>query len=547
MIIQRPRQIALIAILAVAATLASRAYGQATSYASESAAMGPGGFVVNFDVLWTCDDDPRGTAGAPGRIDLVDGSGNLVGQVIATAANGTPSVSVNGAGTITNARASIHLDGAGGTPADGILHATWTVPFLGSGSYTFRFWFRQSFVHGNPLSVISTDALNAGGGGPVGNAPTPTPTPPPQPPAVTLSPPPSATVFQQVGIGAAAQAPPNGNPLASVVIDVSEDGGITWVRIDSNSHPSNPADSERVSYAFGAAGTATLRATATDSTGLAGSAQGTLAVGKAGQPAVAITPASAAVTAGQSIGFAASGGATGNYAWAGAASGQGSSQTVTFSAPGTYTVTVVDSGSANYNPSAAASATVSVTAAFFTLSITASAGGSVSGGGSYPPNALATAAASAGPGNAFAGWTGDATGAAPTLSVVMNSNKSVMAHFTPLLSQTISFVPPGSVTTRALPFTLVATASSGLPVALALDSGPVALAGSVVTPSGSPGEVAITATQPGNAAYLPAQPVVIVFAIGSPPPGVLLTDDSAETKRTDKTTRTTSFRSGPAD
>jgi hypothetical protein len=129
----------------------------------------------------------------------------------------------------------------------------------------------------------------------------------------------------------------------------------------------------------------------------------------------------------------------------------------------------------------------------------------------------------------------------------MNSNRSVMAHFTPLLSQTISFVQPGPITTRALPFTLVATASSGLPVALALDSGPAALTGNVVAPAGTPGEVEITATQPGNAAYLPAQPVLISFAIGPPPPGVLLTDDSAETKRTDKTTRTTSFRSGPED
>ncbi|HMD60207.1 MAG TPA: hypothetical protein VKG78_02185 [Opitutaceae bacterium] len=538
----RALRLALWAVLAAAASPVSRADGQAGPYTSEPFTMGPGGVVLNFDVHWTCDDDPAGTVSAPGRIDLVDPSGSLAGQVLATAANGAPSVSVSGAGSISNATASIHLDGAGGTPADGNMKAKWTLPFLGPGTYTFRLWFSQRFVAGNPLSTISTLALNAGGGGPVGGVP-----PPPFPPTVSLAPPLAATVFQRVGIGASASRAPGGNPLASVVLDVSSDGGNTWIRIDSDSSPSNPADSESIPYAFGAAGAATLRATATDTSGLAASAQATVAVGKANQPAVSITPQSATLTAGQSAAFAASGGATGNYTWAGAASGPGASRTVPFPAPGTYAVIVVDSGDANYNPSAAASASVLVQAAFYTLSVSATAGGSVSGGGSYPPGAQATAAATAAPGSAFSGWTGDATGSTPALSVLMSSNKAVMAHFTSLLPQTISFTAPGPVTTRALPFALLASASSGLPVAFALNSGPAALVNGIVTPAGSPGEVTVTATQTGNAVYLPAQPVSVSFAIGLPPPGVLLTDDSAATKRTDRMTRTTSFRSGPAD
>jgi hypothetical protein len=137
-------------------------------------------------------------------------------------------------------------------------------------------------------------------------------------------------------------------------------------------------------------------------------------------------------------------------------------------------------------------------------------------------------------------------GASPTLLVLMNSSKSIMANFAPLLAQTISFVPPGAITTRTPPFAVVATASSGLPVLIALDSGPATFAADVVTPTGTVGEVALTATQAGNAQYLPAPPVTISFAIGSPPPGVLLLDDSSTTKRTDKETRTTSFRSGPS-
>lgn len=531
-------RIALRAALCLAATLVRPASAQDTRFTSEPVRMGPGGFALDFDVLWTCDDDPRGTTSAPGRVDLVDGAGNLVGQVAVTAARGTPQASVTGAGTVSNLTASINLLGAGGTPADGIAHATWTVPDLGPGPYTFRLWFSQSSVRGNPLSTVSTQVLVAGGG-PLGGTQAP--------PSVTLSAPGSATVFQRVTVAAAASAAPGGSPLASVAIDVSLDNGATWARIDANPRPSSPADSESVSYALAAVGSATLRATATDAAGLVGTSQATIAVGKADQPAVAITPASATVAAGASIVFSASGGATGNYTFGGAASGQGPVQRVAFPAPGAYRVTVFDSGNADYNPSPAASASVAVQVPFYTLSVSASAGGSVSGGGNYPPGALAAAAASADPGNAFAGWTGDATGPSPTLLVLMDANKSVLAHFTPLLAQTISFAAPRSVTTRTPPFALAASASSGLPVTLALDSGPATLTGAVLAPSGSAGEVTVTATQPGNAVYLPAQPVVVSFAIGPPPPGVLLTDDSAATRRSDKVTRTTSFRCGPPD
>jgi Divergent InlB B-repeat domain len=213
---------------------------------------------------------------------------------------------------------------------------------------------------------------------------------------------------------------------------------------------------------------------------------------------------------------------------------------------GTYVVSVVDSGNANYNPSAPATAVVTVQASFYTLSVSATAGGIVSGGGSYPPNAVATAVATPSAGNAFAGWSGDLTGESQSLSVVMNSSKSIMATFTPLLAQTISFVPPGAVSTRSPALTLLVASSSGLPVTLALTSGPATISGAVVTPAGTPGEVTVTATQPGNAQYLPAPPVVISFPIGLPPAGAFLSDDSPATKKTDKQTHTTSFRSGPA-
>jgi len=512
--------------------------------------MGAGGYRLNFQVLWTCDDDPGGTVSDPGRIDLVDGSGSLIAQLLATAGRSGPSISVSGAGTVSGATASIHLYGAGSTPADGTVHGTWTLVGLAPGTYSLRFWYFQVMVSRNPLSAVETNAMDAGGSGTIGGTPTPTPTPSPTPtpppPAVGLAAPSSATVFQTVSVSATAAASSGASPLASVEIDASWDNGSSWGVVAANTHPSNPSDSESASYTLRGAGVVLLRAVATDARGLAATSSQSVAVAKANQGTVTVSPSAVSITAGQSVAFSASGGSTGNYAWGGSAGGLGPAQTVTFPAAGSYAVTVLDQGNATFNPSPSASAAVSVQNPFYTLSVSASGVGTVSGAGSYRPNAEATAFATPGAGNAFAGWTGDATAATPSLSILMSGNRSVMAHFSPLLTQTITYAPPGAVSTRSPAFALGVTASSGLPVSLALDSGPATLAGNVVTPTGTAGEVTITATQPGNAQYLPAPPVVIAFAIGPPPPGVILRDDSAATKKSDKDTPVTSFTSGGA-
>jgi uncharacterized repeat protein (TIGR02543 family) len=533
-------------MFAVLHALGPGARAQAGSYASEPVLVGAAGYQLNFLIRWTCDDDPSRTVSDPGRIDLVDGGGNIVAQVLATASASGPGVSASGAGSVSGASASIHLFGAGGTPADGLVHGTWTVTGLSPGAYAFRFWLFDVTVPGNPLSAVETSAIDAGGGGPLGGIPTPSPTPTPPPPSVVLTAPPFGTALQTANVGATASVSAGGRPLASVVVDASWDGGASWAVVATDTHPSSPSDSLQAFYSFPAAGTATLRATATDSGGLTATSTQAVAVARAAQGLLAISPAAAAVNAGQSVAFTASGGSTGNYAWGGQASGTGAEQTVTFPAPGAYAVTVIDTGNANFLPSASASAAVAVQSAFYSLSVSASGSGSVSGGGSYPPNSQATATASPGTGSAFTGWTGDVTASTPSLSILMSGNRSVMAHFTALLPQSITFVPPGAVTTRTPAFALAVSSSSGLPVSLALDSGPAALAGDTITPSGATGEVTLTATQPGNTQYLPAEPVVITFAVGPPPPGVHLSDDSAATKKSDKDTRATSYMSDGA-
>src|SRR5580700_2694658 len=185
----------------------------AQSYTSESIVLGTGGYIMNFEVEWTCDDSPARTVSAPGEVDLVGANGSVVAEVLATANGSAPAVTVSGAGSVSGVTSSILIEGANGTPADGLLHGTWTISGPPPGPYTLRLWAQTRSVAGANASSITTDTRDAGGGGAVGSpTPTPTPTPVPSPPSVSLSAPASATVFQAVGIAASASA--GGHPLA---------------------------------------------------------------------------------------------------------------------------------------------------------------------------------------------------------------------------------------------------------------------------------------------------------------------------------------------
>ncbi len=96
---------------------------------------------------------------------------------------------------------------------------------------------------------------------------------------------------------------------------------------------------------------------------------------------------------------------------------------------------------------------------------------------------------------------------APYSSIILL--KSIVAGTT---AQTITFPVIASKTFGNAPFTIFATASSGLPVAFRVVSGPATLTGNTVTLTGA-GSVSIEATQAGNATYAPATPVSRTFAI----------------------------------
>ena len=159
---------------------------------------------------------------------------------------------------------------------------------------------------------------------------------------------------------------------------------------------------------------------------------------------------------------------------------------------------------------------VSVVANFaassFALTTAATAGGSVTPGGTYPAGTVVTVSATPDATHRFVDWTGDATGTVATTAVTLDRAKFVQANFTPRSSQTISFAPPRDHGLGSLPFTLLATATSGLPVSFSLLSGPAILTGSEVQVTGA-GPVTLQATQPGDAFFLPAPPVNQMFNV----------------------------------
>lgn len=82
--------------------------------------------------------------------------------------------------------------------------------------------------------------------------------------------------------------------------------------------------------------------------------------------------------------------------------------------------------------------------------------------------------------------------------------------------QAISFPQiPNHLTTDPA-FTLEATATSGLTVEFEVVSGPATVNGNILTLSGSPGEVTVKATQPGNGTFDPADPVFNSFMVIDP-------------------------------
>jgi hypothetical protein len=105
-----------------------------------------------------------------------------------------------------------------------------------------------------------------------------------------------------------------------------------------------------------------------------------------------------------------------------------------------------------------------------------------------------------------------------TLTVKDSVNCTAKLIFSTKAAQSIFFASPGNKLATDPPFELLATASSGLPVALRVVSGPVAISGKRLKLSGNDGEVVIEASQGGNENFYGAPTVIQRFLVVSPSP-----------------------------
>ncbi|MFD3003694.1 PA14 domain-containing protein [Pontibacter toksunensis] len=144
----------------------------------------------------------------------------------------------------------------------------------------------------------------------------------------------------------------------------------------------------------------------------------------------------------------------------------------------------------------------------YTLTVSVIGSGSVSPSeGTFLEDEIVALKATPAAGYTFSGWSGDVFGGNNPQNVLMDRNKSAIATFTSTkLSQTITFNPLPGRTYGDAPFTLSATASSGLPVNFSVVSGPATLSDSTATITGA-GTIVIRASQAGNDLYEAAVPV----------------------------------------
>jgi uncharacterized protein (TIGR03437 family) len=125
----------------------------------------------------------------------------------------------------------------------------------------------------------------------------------------------------------------------------------------------------------------------------------------------------------------------------------------------------------------------------------------------------------------FTGWS-DGGAAVHNVTTPATATTYTAAFNNTSISQTIDFPPIPDQTFGNPPFAIAATASSGLPVAFNIMSGPAAVNGNIITLTGV-GAVTVDASQPGNSVFAPAVDVVRTFRVLSPNFSLFLTASPA--------------------
>lgn len=213
-----------------------------------------------------------------------------------------------------------------------------------------------------------------------------------------------------------------------------------------------------------------------------------------------------------------------SFAISGPATLSGSTVTLT-GAEGTVTITASQVGNTSYQAAPSVVRTFSVTKVAQTITFPAIANMYVNASsftiGATASSSLAVSYSISGPAT-LSGTTVTLTGSTGTVSITATqagnatyaAALSVVETFTVsnLPTQTITFSTISNKYVDASAFNLSVSASSGLPVSLAI-SGPATLSGTTVTLTGSTGTVSITASQAGNTSYQAASNVTRTFTV----------------------------------
>lgn len=559
---------------------------------TQTVSIPAGGYTVSFGVFWFGDDYPLSSA--PGRIELQDASGTLLGRVTASHYETTGVSAYASLGQLTDVVSTVNIYAADGSPADGQLTARWHITGVPAGTYTLRFfeystwanwlqatrvWTETSFLDGSAagsapsISWTSTPAGAAsgetytvsahghdddgnltqvnvwkngqpfafagGGNGTDGDSGNATSDTGPQTitftaQAVDADGTTSPVISHTVTINAPANQVPTvallapgaqtvttGTALVLTSRATDADGNITGHNLDiqrpagdwnfqggfATGEPfqggpvGSGGDSTRTaSFTFTDVGTYQVRSAAYDGSGWYQSATVAITV-------VAPPPVQYALTTSTGVGGSVSSGGTYN---------SGTMVTVTATPDATHDFAgwSGDVGGTSNPVSLVIDGNKTVQANFslkvFALTTSATTGGSVTSGGSYPYGTSITVSATPDALHQFIGWAGDASGTAASILLTLTSPLSVQAVFTDKTAQTITFPSPGNQPVGGPTFTLGGSASSGLPITYTVLSGPATISGDQLTITG-PGSVTVQAGQPGDTTYLPAANVTQTF------------------------------------
>lgn len=586
----------LLALLFLAGLATAQAVSATNSSSSTQTITVPGGsYDLSFGVGWWADDYPQNSA--PGRLELFDAGGNLVGRVVAShyLASGIY-ISVSG-GSVDGVTSSISRFSPNGTPADGSLAGTWHLTGLAPGTYTLRLWSYETYdtllsattvftdtsfnggstppAPNSPPSISWTSApataghgqtytitahahddngnltqvnvwkngqpfaLAGGGNGTDGDSGNPSTDSGPQtitftaqavdsdgatsplithvitidppantPPSVTLLSPGTQTITAGATLTISSHATdPDGN-ITGHNLDIQRpagdwnfQGGFATGEPYQGGPVGSGADSTRsANFIFTDVGTYYVRSAANDGSGWVQSATVAITV-------VAPPPVQYSLVTSAGPGGTVSSGGTYNA---------GTVVTVTATPDGTHDFAgwSGDAGGTSNPVSLLIDSNKTVQANFspkvFALTTSATTGGSVTPGGSYPYGTSVTVSATPDAAHQFIGWAGDASGTAPSILLTLTSPLNVQAVFTDKTAQTITFPSPGNQPVGGPAFTLGGSASSGLPITYTVLSGPATISGDQLTITG-PGSVTVQASQPGDATYLPAANVTQTF------------------------------------